>query len=187
MSNIVIPTGTCNLFPAAPNNHVLHISRMPHLSFVIQESALPGFSANPARVMTPGLMMRASADRLTYDPLTVTFLVDEDFRAHRELHRWLNGTTGGEDRTVLTQQFVDDHEQYFWEQPDRAFDRMAATHAGMTIVNGAKTPILRILFYNVHLLNVGPVQFTITNPDTNMVMTSTATFEYDFYTIVEIR
>lgn len=187
MSNIAIPAGTCNLFPASPTNSVMYFSRLPQLSFVLQDVALPGVSGVPARIAAPGLAMRMSADHLTYDPLNVTFMVDEEFRTHRELHRWLTGVTGGEDRTVLTQRFVDEQAQYMWAEPGREFNRYASTNAGLTIVNGGKIPILRVLFYNVHLTAIGPVQFTTTTTDTNVPMTSTATFEYDWFSIYEIR
>ena len=187
MSNIAVPAGTCNLFPAAVNNHLLYISRLPQTSFVLQEVSLPGVSAQPARVSTPGLMSHFAADHLTYEPLTVTFLVDEEFRAHRELHRWLNGVTGGEDRTEMTQRFVEEQSQYMWESTGQEFNRMVATHAGLTIVNGSKVPILRVLFYNVHVVQLGPVQFSVTAVDTLPTITSTATFEYDFYSIMDIK
>ena len=64
---------------------------------------------------------------------------------------------------------------------------MVATHAGLTIVNGSKVPILRVLFYNVHVVQLGPVQFSVTAVDTLPTITSTATFEYDFYSIMDIK
>lgn len=182
-----IPADTLNLFPASPVNHVMQFERLPNLSFVIQEVSLPGVSANPAKVMAPGLAINHPPDRLTYDALTVTFMVDEEFRAHREMHRWLNGVTGQEDRSVLVAQFLQEEQSYFWQEakPINQFGRAASTNAGLTIVNGSKVPILRFFFHNVHPMSISEVRFATTVTDTITPLTCTATFAYDFYSIVD--
>lgn len=188
MSNLSL-SDSFNLFPANPASHIIRFERMPETSFVVQEVNLPGVSANPAKINAPGLVVRHGPDRLNYEPLTVSFVVDEEFRTHRELHRWLVGMTGGEDRTLLTHEFLQTHRDYIW--PDNSsvsqrFSQLQSTTAGLTIVNEAKIPLLRVVFYNLYVTSLGPVQFSITQDPIN-VMSSTATFEYDFYSIVEIR
>ncbi len=188
MANVILDVDTDNLFPASPTNHVLHISRFPQTSFVVQECTLPGFMMTMGQQIMPGMTIHHPPDKMTFDPLTVTLLVDEEFRAYRELYRWATGVTGGEDRSVLVQQFINDQSTYLWPDttPHTAYGRAATTTAGLTILNGAKVPILRVMFYNVHLTQVTGVQFSVTTPDTNMPLTTTATFAYDFYSIVEV-
>jgi len=190
MSTPTLPSiETFNLFPASPINSVLFFSRMPETSFVIQDVRLPGLTATPARMLAPGLAVRHAPDRLTYDPLSITFMVDEEYRAHRELHDWLIGMTGGEDRSTLTAEF--DAKQQNWMVPEtNAFKnhgRACSTFAAMTIVNGAKIPVLRVLFYNVYPMQVGEVAFSTMATDTITPLTSTATFEYDYYRLVTTR
>lgn len=191
MSSISLSSDTFNLFPLAPASHILRLERMPFTSFVTQEVNLPGVSATPARVAAPGLVVRHAPDRLTYDPLTVTFLVDEELKTHRELHSWLIGMTGGEDRSRLTASFVDNQASFQWgdargnSQADK-LARASTTTAGLTIINEAKIPILRVMFHNLYITSLGPIQFSVT-VDPLTTLTSTATFEYDFYSIVEIK
>jgi len=189
MSNLSLPADTYNLFPANPQNHMIRFARMPNLSFMIQEVNLPTITANIPRVQTAGIFSKFAPERLNFDPLNVTFIVDEEFRVHRELYKWLWGMTGGADRSEVVAEFLADQANYIW--PDNKNDETALglasqTYAGLTIVNPAKIPILRVLFYNAYITSLGQVQFA-TNVDPGQVMTSTATFEYDFYTIVEIR
>lgn len=189
MSNISLPADTYNLFPANPANHVIRFARMPHLSFVVQEVSLPSISATIPRVQTAGIFSRFAPERLNFDPLTVTFMVDEEFRAHRELYQWLWGMTGGDDRSHVTQEFVNDQAQYIWpdnKNAQTALGFASQTYAGLTIVNPAKIPIIRVLFYNMYITTLGQVQFA-TTADPIQPITASATFEYDFYTIVEIR
>lgn len=190
MSNISLPADTYNLFPASPANHVMRFARLPHLSFVIQEVALPTVSATIPRIES-NFTSRFSPTRLNFDNLSVTFLVDEEFRAHRELFSWLWGVTGGDDRSTVTQQFLSDQQsKYTWPavrgNRSEILESTSRTYAGLTIVNAAKIPILRILFYNVFISSLGGVQFS-TTADTLTPLTATATFEYEFYTIYEIR
>lgn len=190
MSTLSLSADTFNLFPAAPASHIINFARMPFTSFVVQEVNLPGVSATIARVGAPGLAVRHAADRLVYEPLTISFLVDEEFRTHRELHSWLIGMTGGEDRSRLTAQFINDQADFFWNDPGltqtERLARASSTTAGLTILNEAKIPLLRVLFHNVFITSLGGVQFSVIADPIN-ILTSTATFEYDYYTIVEIR
>lgn len=189
MSEISLPADTYNLFPASPTNHVMHFSRMPHLSYVIQQVNLPGISTEPVVIKAAGMNIHQPATAVTYDPLTVHFLVDEEFSTHRELQRWLLGVSGGPDRTRLVQEFIDDQTRFTFPELSTAdtLGRLATTTAGLTVVNGAKIPILRFLFYNVILTEVGPVEFSTTTVDTTVPLTSTATFKYDWYTSVELK
>jgi len=190
MTSATLPSiDTFNLFPASPINHVIMFSRMPEVSFVVQDVRLPGLSANPARVVAPGLIVRHAPDRLNYDPLTVTFMIDEDYRAHRELHDWMIGMTGGEDRATLVANFLKDQEYWTWPETDpyKKHGRACSTHAGLTIVNGAKVPVVQVLFYNVYITQIGEVAFSTMATDTITAMTSTATFEYDYYRIVRSK
>ena len=182
-------TDVFNLFPASPTNHVMQFARLPQLTYVLQEVQLPGVSAQLARLNGPGLVLRQMPDHLSYEPLTVTFMIDEEFRAHRELHSWLIGITGAEDRSYRTAEFIANQNQYLWKEttPSKRLTTAAETTAGLTIVNGGKTPVLRVVFHNLYITGLGPVQFNTTATDTLTPLTSTATFEYDYFSIVKLQ
>lgn len=190
MSNISLPADTFNLFPASPANHVIRFARMPQTSFVIQEVNLPGLSAALPRIESGGTpFTKFAPTRLDFEPLQITFLIDEELRAHQELYKWLWGITGGIDRSQVTAEFINDQAQYIWpdtKNKQNALNAVSHTYAGLTIVNGSKLPILRILFYNVWISNLGGIQFS-TTADTLTPLTAQATFEYDFYSMFQIR
>lgn len=188
MSNLSLPSDTFNLFPADATSHVMQFVRMPMTSYVIQEVNLPGVAARTPTTTMPGLTINHMPDRLVYDPLTVTFLVDEEFQAWRELYAWMYGVTGGDDRSVVTAKFLQDHAEFvFPETPKHRFDLAARTTAGLTIVNAAKIPVLRFVFHNVYITGLSAVQFTTTSTDTLVPLTCQATFAYDWYSLVQIR
>lgn len=156
------------------------------MSFTLQEVGLPGLNATAAKLATP-YNINAAPDRVTYDPLSVTYMCDESLLAFRELYSWMIGISGGHDRQPLTAQFVREQSELVWpdDRPEARLPRMSSTYAALTIVSGAKVPIMRVVFHNVYPITLGPVQFSTTQ-DPLIPATGTATFTYDYYTIVDI-
>lgn len=187
MSTLSLPSDTFNLFPASPTNHVIQFGRMPMTTFLVQEVNLPAVSGTIARVATPGAITRHVSDKLTYDPLTVTFMLDEEFRAWRELYAWLLGMSGGYDRSVLVADFIQQHFEYTDIDPKYRHANASRTTAGLTIINPAKIPMLRFIFHNLYITSLGDVRFDTKATDTITPLTCSATFEYDYYSQVQIR
>jgi hypothetical protein len=189
MSNLSLPADTFNIFPLDPTNHVMQFSRLPMTTFVVQEVSLPGVTARPSTVNGPGMMIHHLADKLVYEPLTVTFMMDEELRAWRELYAWLLGATGGYDRSVIVAEFIDEQINYVWpEKAQYRQDMAARTTAALTIINPAKIPMLRVVFNNLYITGLSALSFSTKETDTiSSTMSCTATFEYDWYSVVEYR
>lgn len=188
MSTLSIPSDTFNLFPADSISHVMQFARLPMTTYTIQEVNLPSVTARAAVMNTPGINTKHLPDRLTYDPLTISFLVDEEFRTWRELYAWIQGMTGGPDRSVVTAEFIDQQINFVYpEKPAGRLDAAGRTTAGLTIINAAKIPLLRFVFHNVYPTSLGQIQFATTSIDPITPLTCQATFEYDYYSIVEVR
>lgn len=188
MSTLSIPSDAFNLFPADSISHVMQFARMPMTTYTLQEVTLPALTTRPATMTALGMNVRHLPDKLTYDPLTVSFLVDEEFRAWRELYSWLQGTTGGPDRSVVTAEFIGSQIDFVYpEKPAAQLDATGRTTAGLTIINAAKIPMLRFVFHDVYITSLGQIQFSTTSVDPITPLTCQATFEYSYYSIVEIR
>lgn len=189
MSDLSLPSDTFNLFPLDPTNHVMQFARMPMTTFVVQEVNLPGINAKPATMMGPGMNIHSLPDKLVYDPLTVTFMMDEELRAWRELYSWLLGTTGGYDRSTIVAEFIDQHINYVWpEKAQHRLDQAGRTTAALTLINPAKIPMVRVMFNNLYITGLSAINFSTKELDTISSTTScTATFEYDYYSVVEYR
>lgn len=188
MSALGTPSNIANLFPAAPTNHVINFQRMPNTSVLVQGCNLPGVTTNLARVGVPGPQLKFTGDKLNYEPLTITYMIDEEFRVHQELYAWLVGATGAEDRARYVPKFMDDQKDFLWDEvnPATRYHRATSTTAGLTIVSGGSKPLLRILFFNVYISALGPVDFNTTTLDTTIPLVSTATFEYDYWVMTPL-
>ena len=189
MANTIYPAlDTQNFFTASPINFTINFARLPELSFVVQEANLPDVVAKTTLQPMPGISIHRVADRLEYQSLSVKFIIDENFRAHRELHDWLVGMTGGADRHKNVNEFIANHENYIWPDYDKrkTYSRTVATSASLIIVNANKYPIAQAVFYNVMPVAISGDRFDI-KQDPLKPMTAMATFDYDYYEILEIK
>ena len=82
------PTNTNNL---VSNRYVLSFLRLPNTQFFCQTVNLPGINLSQVPRATPFVDIQMPGEKLIYDPLSVTFLVDEDLTAWREIHDWMRG------------------------------------------------------------------------------------------------
>lgn len=76
---------------AQPTRFEMIFSRLPTTKFFCQTVVLPGLSAGFATQPTPFVDAKLSYDKLNYDTLSVSMLLDEDLKAFREVHLWMRG------------------------------------------------------------------------------------------------
>ena len=62
-------------------------------------------------------------------------------------------------------------------------------HAGFATGGAEQGPaLLRVLFHNLYITSLGPLQFSTREQDTiTSTLSCTATFDYDYYAVVEYR
>ena len=71
---ISIPAG---LNPLSPNGFNFSISKAPNVTFFCQSASIPGIMLGDPSFSTPFSTQPLPGDTLSYDPLTVEFLIDE--------------------------------------------------------------------------------------------------------------
>jgi len=78
---------------AKPIGFRLAIDRLkfPNAEFNVQTAGIPEISVNAAQYATPQRTIEVSGDKVTYAPLTITFIVDENLTNYNEIHDWLFG------------------------------------------------------------------------------------------------
>jgi len=88
---------------AKPVGFRLAIDRLkfPNAEFNVQTASIPEISVNAAQYATPQRTIEVSGDKVTYAPLTISFIIDENLTNYNEIHDWLFGlVTVSEDRSV---------------------------------------------------------------------------------------
>ena len=92
-----------NINPLADVQFRFDISALPNTSFFIQTVNLPGVSLEGATIATPQLQnFTRHTGIITYETLSVTFMIDEYLKNWQEIYEWMTGKESKYTSAVLT-------------------------------------------------------------------------------------
>lgn len=136
-------------------------AQLPFARYFCQTVSLPGVSTSEVVVPTPFSDTYRHGDKLVYEPLSLTFLVDEDLRVWEETYQWLVSLT-------KPAKF----NQYATKFPDKYYDGVLTTNTNSNLPN------IRVKFYNCHPVSLGSIQFASTDtPDLTPVCDMTIRYD----------
>ena len=92
-----------NINPLADVQFKFEIDALPNTTFFIQTCNLPGISLEAATIAAP---QRSNFSRhtgiISYEPLSITFLIDEYLKNWQEVYEWIIGEENKYTSAVLT-------------------------------------------------------------------------------------
>jgi len=83
----------CNTNFLAPTGFQLDIPGFTSVGFQCVSANIPGLTMGGPTQATPLNDFQLSGDKLSYETLTVRFLVDEDCNNYSLIHNWMVGIT----------------------------------------------------------------------------------------------
>ena len=170
---------------ADPTKFKFQISKLPRVEFNSIQASIPGISLTELNQPTRLQQIRIPGNDLTFEDLSVTFLVDEDLTNYRSVHDWMAGLaqvdsdekyqallSSGEDRMPGSKSrgVQTESGKTFPATPDGAI----FSDAKLIILSARNTPIVEISFedtypkslsaleYNQNATDVEYLQATIT-------------------------
>lgn len=151
------------------NKFTFLIPDKPYLKYFCQTVSIPSVSTSEIEVPTPFSRTYRHGEKLNYDVLTITALVDEDLRIWQETYNWLKSLT---------------RPSSFEEYPRKSkTDRTPLYFDGyLTINTNANKPNIRIKFFNCHPTSISMINFD-TKLDAETIPTCDITFRYDLFEI----
>ena len=160
----------------------LNFSRLQGMTFFCQTINLPGLSLTEIPFYTPFIDLYAPGEKLLYDTLNVTFLLDEDLRDWEQLHDWIRGMTFPTDfkeyRNLKNQSSV---------AQNRAVNKLPPQYAdaSLTIFTNKNNPNIRIQFKDLFPISVGSIMFSAMDSAENII-TADASFRFSYYNIERV-
>jgi len=145
------------------------IPEMPFLKYFCQGVTIPSVSTTEIPVETPFLTTYRHGERLRYDPLTITAIIDEDLRIWEETYKWLVGLTRPESPSQYIRKSRNDKAPLYFD-------------GYLTSLTNANNPNLRFKFLDCHPVSIGNIQFD-TKIDADVIPTADFTFRFDSYEI----
>lgn len=108
MSNVQFKNENPNF--AASDKWRLTIGELVLLTRNIHDFSIPGVYSEGIDGPSPGdVLVSISSERLTYDPIVFTFVIDEDWKSWLSVYNWIKGNVGKDDPVVkdITIQLLD--------------------------------------------------------------------------------
>lgn len=142
------------------------IPNLPFARYFCQSINLPGVTSNEIEVPTPFSNTYRHPTKMTFEPFTISFLIDEDVRVWEETYKWIVSLT----RPESSKQYI--------KYKDK--DTSPYQDGILTVNTNANIPNLRIKFKNVFPVSLSGIQFgTMNSADTTP--TADLTFRYDIF------
>ena len=163
----VLNRNPVNTNPLQATKFLLTFNRIPATQYFCQEVNLPGVTLGTVDRVTPFLDMYSPGTKLKYDDLDVTFIVDEELQAWKDMYNWFTGIADPDG----------------WAGRDHPRELQKNKHLSdctLTVLSALNNPVLRIEFTNCFPLSMDGIQFD-TKRDANDIITCRATFRYQSY------
>lgn len=169
----------CNTDLLQPNKFIFSIPRLIETQFFCQNVNLPGIQSDQEVQSTPFVNLPLPGNKLTYNPLTISFLVDEELKSWLSIHNWLTGLTNPQNFDQYKN--LKNQTQFsFLKDKDPQY-----ADAELIILSSNNVPKIKISFVDTFPTSLSGLDFDVKLSSENII-TATSTFLYKYYTITVI-
>jgi len=178
----------------SPTQFRFIITQLPKVEFFTTAASIPSITLGETSMPTRFKEIPMMGDKLDYEPLTITFLVDEYLENYMSLHEWMTAIG-----------FPENHEQFstfrgvtsntpvttsgtsrdIGDVQPSTTSRAMFSDATLTILSNKNNPIAETRFEDIYPTNLGALEFNQNATDIDY-LTVTATFAYKIYKIVTL-
>ena len=176
---------------AAPTQFKFSIIKLPKVEYFCTAVNVPGISLGDATQATSLKNIPLPGDKLTYEPLQMTFLVDENLENFQEIHGWLVGlgfprdysefrnlVASGDDRFPAKNQSISTEiGKVKYGSPNVGGTYSDAT---LLILTSKNNPQLEVRFRNVYPTSLTGLSYDQQATDVEY-LTATVSFNYEIY------
>ena len=177
---------------ASPTQFKFSIIKLPKVEYFCTAVNIPGISLGGSMSqVTPLKDVPLPGDKLTYEPLQMTFLVDENLENFQEIHGWLVGlgfprdhsefrdlVSSGNDRFPAKNQSISNEiGKVKYGSPNVGGTYSDAT---LTILSSKNNSELEVRFRNMFPTGLTGLQYNQQAADVDY-LTATVSFEYEIY------
>jgi len=163
---------------ASPTQFKFNILKLPNVEYFCTAINVPG-------------------EKLTYQDLNVTFLVDENLENYRELHNWLTGLGFPEDHTQFaslqsagTDRFPTSGGSVSTEIGKQKYGAPSAgstlSDATLMVLTNKNNPVVEVRFKDIFPTSIGPLQYNQQETDISYLSVN-CVFKYEIYTFAGIN
>ena len=182
---------------ASPTQFKFGIHQLPKVEFFTTTAQVPAIALSDVVIPTPFKSIPMQGDQLTFDNLTINFIVDEFLENYLSLHEWMTGIGFPKNRTQFadfktnksntpisarssssTSSDIGDVQQ---ASPNNAL----FSDATLTILSNKNNPIVNVLFRDLYPVALSALEYNQAATDVEY-LTASVDFAYQIYEIEAI-
>jgi len=166
-----------NINPLNPNGFLFSVSKLPELTFFVQDVELPSLSIGTVLQSSSVQDIKIPGETAEFGSLSVSFLVDEQFANYKAIYAWMVGLTYPESHAMYKAFLSSDKNANGYSELTKGY-----SDASLTILNSSNNPVQRITFVDTFPTSLSTLPFTSQSNDVQFLR-ATATFDYTYYTL----
>ena len=179
---------------SSPTQFRFLINQLPKVQYFTTEANIPGITLGEGTYNTPLKDLPLLGDKLTYDDLTITFIVDENLENYIEMHTWLTSIGFPKNRSqfsdfrsstsnvaTATRGESKDIGDVRATTPELAM----TSDAVMTILTNKNNPVVECRFADVFPTSLSGLTYSQNQTDVEY-LTAAVTFKYKLYEIITL-
>ena len=162
-----------NINPLSPLGFRFGVNKLPNVDFFAQSVNLPGVSIGQVEQATPLIVSPIPGEMLTYQELTIQFMVDENMTNYKSIVNWLEGLG-----------FPEDHKQYtdYLAEDKVSYTELAKNYSDATlqILGSNNVAVQTLKFKDMFPTSIEGLQFNSSDSDVTYLV-GNASFRYTNY------
>lgn len=178
----------------SPTQFKFNIHQLPKVEFFTVSASIPSISMGNAVMPTRLTDLPMMGDKVTYDPLTISFICDEYLENYLSLHEWITaiGFPKSTDQfknfratTSATPSATRGTSQDIGDVKPATAARAMFSDASLSILSNKNNPVVNVFFRDLYPTSLDALEFTQAATDVDYIVVS-ATFAYSLYEIESI-
>ena len=179
---------------SSPTQFRFLINQLPKVEYFTTEANIPGITLGEGQFNTPLKDIELLGDKLTYEDLAISFIVDENLENYIEMHTWLTSIGFPADRkqfsdfrsttsnmSTKTRGESKDIGDVRASTPELAM----TSDATLTILTNKNNPVVECRFRDVFPTTLSGLTYSQNQTDVEY-LTASVNFKYTIYEIVTL-
>jgi len=178
----------------SPTQFRFILNQIPKVQFFVQAANIPGISLGEAVIPTPYKDIPYVGDKVTYENLTIQFIVDEHLENYIEMHNWMIGIGFPKSRTQFTtfrsttsntSNAAGSIKTDVGSVGNPTPERPLYSDATLSILSNKNNPLVEIRFADCFPVSLSGLDYTQQVSDVEY-LTASVDFRYKLYEIVTL-
>lgn len=167
-----------------PNGFRFLIHSLPKVTYFCQSANIPQISLGVAMQPTPFVDIPWPGEKITYNELTIRFMIQEDLANYTELYNWMLGLGFPTSREQFAR-LVGGRPMQFPEINYKA-DGGEVSDSTLIVLGSDNFPVAQIMFYDCFPIALSGLEFDVSSGNTQYFQAS-ATFKYRQYVLERVN